>query len=327
MPEEERKKSTVNRIPDSDRFRYIGFEVFPGKPKDLFKSDEEKSKLVDAVVAKRAKGDVIREHCTLFEERVSTSDRIVLAVACLLILASLFIPWYSVYNEIIEEPPATAVTDMPSDSAMIATTAGDSMLVTTGESPDSTAIMAAATDDESTEALVPTEEQTESGFAVTEGSSSSEETISGYKAKKKIYRQYARLSGIGAFLTLGSVGSYVFSSGFILILTAVILMFYTLLCVVLPIYTLYGIYGAKGNPDQRALKLKKIVRLSWIPVVLFVITLGISFVGAEYGFDATTFYGSLGAGYGIGVFLNSLSWGIYVTLCAFLLIAAKGIEI
>ena len=120
MPDEENKKSVGNRVSDSNRFKYIGFEVFPGKPKDLFKSDEEKAKLVDAVVAKRSRGEVIREECTLFEERVSVSDRLILAVACFVILATLFIPWYSAYNEIVEEVVAVPVSEMPFDGTVTA---------------------------------------------------------------------------------------------------------------------------------------------------------------------------------------------------------------
>ncbi|TET93797.1 MAG: hypothetical protein E3J26_05715 [Candidatus Zixiibacteriota bacterium] len=324
MPDEENKKSAGNRVSDSNRFKYIGFEVFPGKPKDLFKSDEEKAKLVDAVVAKRSRGEVIREECTLFEERVSVSDRLILAVACLVILATLFIPWYSAYNEIVEEVVVTPISEMPFDGTVTAAAEGDSALMAAGESPDTTALAAT---DEPTETPTATEEQAETDSALIEVSSPSEEVIHGLKARKKIYREYSRLSGFGAFLALGSVGAYVFSSGFVLVLIAIILMLYTLLCVALPIYTLYGVYGMKGNADERALELKRILRFNWIPVVLFVAAFVFSFVGADYSFDAAAFYSSLGASFGIGAFLNSLSWGIFVSLCAFLLVAAKGIEI
>jgi hypothetical protein len=314
MPDEENKKSVGNRVSDSDRFKYIGFEVFPGKPKDLFKSDAEKEKLVDAVVAKRAKGEVIREDCTLFEERISTSDRLVLTVACLVVLATLFIPWYSAYNEVVEEITVPAATEMQHDSTVTAAVEGDSVPVATGKNLDTTALTA-------------TEERTDTDSVLIEVGRPSEEVIHGLKARKKIYREYSRLSGVGAILALGSVGSYVFSSGFILVLIAVILILYTILCVVLPIYTLYSIYGTKGDTDERALKLKKTSRYNWVPVILFVVVIVISFVGADYGFDPTASYSSLGASYGISVLVNSLSWGILASLCAFILVAVKGIEI
>ena len=104
-------------------------------------------------------------------------------------------------------------------------------------------------------------------------------------------------------------------------------MLYTLLCVGLPIYTLYGVYGIKGSADERALKLKRILRFNWLPVVLFAAAFVFSFIGADYSFYAAAFLSSLIASYGKGVFLDSLSWGIFVSLCAFILVAAKGIEI
>lgn len=324
MPDEENKKSEGNRVSDSDRFKYIGFEVFPRKPKDLFKSDAEKAKLVDAVVAKRSRGEVIREECTLFEERISVSDRLILAVASLVILLTLFIPWYSAYNEAAEEVVAAPASEMQFDSTVAATAEGDVALMAAGDNPDTTAIAAM---EEPTESPIATEEQTDTDSAMIEVGSPSEEVIHGLKTRKKISREYSRLSGIGALLALGSIGSYVFSSGFILVLIAVILVLYTLLCVGLPIYTLYGVYGMKGSADERALKLKRILRFNWIPVVLFAAVFVFSFIGADYSFEAAAFYSSLGASYGIGVFLNSLSWGIFVSLCAFLLVAAKGIEI
>jgi hypothetical protein len=314
MPDEKDKKGVDQKISEAQRFRYIGFEVFPGKPKDLFKSEQEKSKLVETVVAKRSKGDIIRQECTLLEERVSTRDRFVLAFAGLLILATLFVPWYAAYNEIVQEARQETTQLIPSDTTLSGAGKTDTALGIAGN-------------DSATAPAPPADQQQEGASTIAAERSGSEEIIRGTISRKKIFREYSRLSGIGSILTLGSVGSRIFSSGFVLILTGIIFLVYTLLCVALPIYTLYGIFGVKGDPDERALKLKKILRLSWIPVVLFVLALIISFFGADYSFDASTFYTSLGAGYSVGVFLSSLSWGIIVSLCAFILIAAKGIEI
>jgi hypothetical protein len=318
MPDKENNKSVGERISENERFRYIGFDVFPGKPKDLFQSEEEKKKLVEAVITKRAKGEIIRDDCTLLEERVTGRDRFILALACIVIVATLFIPWYSAYNEIVEEVPQETSVLMPSDTAQAAAAGSDTTLNAIGETADTTPAATGTTTET---------QQQESAPAGVETESSTEQVIHGARARKKIHREYFRLSGIGAVLSLGSVGSYVFSSGFVLVLTGVIFIVYTLLCVVLPIYTLYGLFGIKGDPDERALRLKKILRFSWIPVVLFVLALFISFVGADYGFDTSALYTSLGSGYGVGVFLASLSWGPLVSLCAFILIAAKGIEI
>ena len=119
MAEEEKKVSAAKRISDKERFKYVGFDVFPGRVKDLFRSDAEKDKLVDWVRQKRTNRDLgaLRDDCTLLEARVSLSDRVVLTVACLFMVAALFFPWYSAYNEIVEEPAEEAA--VVADSAAV----------------------------------------------------------------------------------------------------------------------------------------------------------------------------------------------------------------
>lgn len=323
------KKSSIKPITDGQRFKYIGFEVFPGKVKDLFRSDAEREKLVGSVRKKREEGETLRDSCTLMEERVSMIDRLVLTVASVIIFATLFIPWYSVYNEIVEEAPVPVFSEQeaaPTDSAMLAAEGDSTMLTAEGDSAlaavvdevvDSSALVASvdsAAGDGGPEKTIASE-------------SAAEEVISGYVAKKKIHKEYERLSGVGSFVTLGSVGSYVFSSGGVLIISAIIFLIYALLCIGLPAYTLYGIYGLRGDPDQRALKLKKMLRYNWIPLIMFVLVLILSFFGADYGFNAKEMFTSLGNSYGPAAFLGTLSWGILLSLCAFILTAVKGVEI
>ena len=45
MADDKKKKSSANRIDEKDRMKFIGFEVFPGKTKDLFKTEAEKDKI------------------------------------------------------------------------------------------------------------------------------------------------------------------------------------------------------------------------------------------------------------------------------------------
>lgn len=319
--EEGKDKKVANKpITEAQRFRYIGFEVFPGKPKDLFKSDKEKAKYVDGVVAKRTKGDVLRDQCTLLEQRVSMTDRLVLTIASIIIFATLFIPWYSAYNEIVVEttqPVQTEQAPVVADSAMLAQT-GDSLAAQTTTQPATESIAGAA--GEQTAGTTPP-------TTTAQSAGSNEEVITGYVAKKKVNKEYERLTGIGSFLALGSVASYAFSSGFAVAVSVIVFLIYTLLCIALPVYTLYGLYGLKGDPDKKALQLKKMLRFNWIPLILFFVAMILSFFGSEYGFDAANMFTSLGDGYGPGVFLNVLSWGIIVSLGAFILVAVKGVEI
>lgn len=321
------KKHSNKPITDAQRFKYIGFEVFPGKPKDLFKTDAEKKKYVGNVLSKRESGEVIRDECTLLEERVSFFDRLILTLASVIVLAALFIPWYSVYNEVVEETQAAPAEQVATvaDSGMVAE--GDSLMAatatdsTTGEVAATVAanVTGTQTTNEAAGEVAPQPGVIKEGAA--------EEVIHGYVAKKKIHKEYARLTGLGSIIGLGSVGSYVFSSGGALILTAIIFLIYALVCIGAPIYTLYGLYGIKGDADARALKLKKMLRVNWLPLILFVVALVFSFFGGEYGFDAASLFTSLGNSYGPGVFLGTLSWGIILSLSASILVAVKGVEI
>ncbi|MFH2048254.1 MAG: hypothetical protein ABIJ12_02320, partial [bacterium] len=171
-----------------------------------------------------------------------------------------------------------------------------------------------------------TDKEGEAG-AVSEQKGSAEEIIHGYIAKKKIYKENTRLSGLGSLIAIGSVGGKLFSSGFVLIITGIIFLLYTLLCIALPAYTVYGLFGLKGSADEKALKLKKILKYNWLLLILFGATLLFSFFGASYGFDAASTFSSLGDSYGVGTFLDTISWGIIVTLGASILVAVKGVEI
>ena len=186
VDESKDKKVASKPITEAQRFRYIGFEVFPGKPKDLFKSDKEKAKYVDGVVSKRAKGDVLRDQCTLLEQRVSTTDRLVLTIASIIIFATLFIPWYSAYNEIVVEttqPARTEQAPVVADSAMLAQ-AGDTLAAQAGQTTTELATGQAA------ETTPPT--------TTAQAAGSNEEVITGYVAKKKVNKEYERLTGVSA---------------------------------------------------------------------------------------------------------------------------------
>lgn len=322
MAAEGKKGQQGKKITDDQRFRYIGFDVFPGKPKDLFKSDAEKTKHENAVKAKREKGDIIRDECTLLEPRVSLLDRVVLTIACVMIIGTLFIPWFSLYNEVVEETITPASTESMMDSTAL-TASTDSL----GAMANGMGNAAASVID-SAAALVATA-GTETPTQVNDplNETSSEEVLHGYVAKKKFTKHYANLPGYGIVTSIGSVGGYVFSSGIILILTGIFFIVYFVLSVLLPLYTLYGVYGLKGNEDQKALVLKKLLKFNWIPVLLFVGAMFLSFLGGSYGFNSADFFTSLGSSYGPGIFLGSLSYGIVVSLGAYILIAIKGVEI
>lgn len=281
MAEQDKPTPNGRKISDDERFHYIGFDVFPGKPRDLFSSDSEKAKLVELVVKKRSTGEILREQCSLLLARISGIEKTVLIVACMVALLSVFAPWYSAYNE-IEVKPTVAATTAPAATA---------------------------------------------GQADQSGTASNVETLTGVRIQKKMRREYGTMLGIGAIASIGTVGGAMFSSGFALILTALVMLAYTLGCIGIPIYILMFLFKSKKLSDEFALEMKRLLRLCWLPVLLFVFAFILSFFGGDYASGVTTSFSSLGKSYGPGAFLGTLSWGIMASMGAFLVLAFKGIEI
>jgi hypothetical protein len=268
MADQDKQPAGQRHISAEDRFHYIGFDVFPGKPKDLFTSDAEKAQLVDNVVTRRSRGERLREQCTLMIERISATERWVLVLASLVVLVSLLLPWYSAYKErVIESAPTVTQS--------------------------------------------------------TQGDEQRGEVISAVQSRKKVERQTETLSGIGSFAAIGSM----FSGGLALMLTGLFGLLLTLSAIALPIYMLMALFRTKTIDDQSALKLKRLLRLNWIPVILFGLALVVSFIGGDYGSSSASAYANLGTSYGPGAFLSTISYGLAIALGAFVLLAIKGIEI
>ena len=278
MAEGDKRSPGASRISDEERYRYIGFEVFPGTPRDLFKNDAEKEKYLEALKARRQSEDTLREDCKLLEERVSRGERLVLTIASVVMLLALFLPWYSAYTVVRDATPAQT------------SSAG-------------------------------------AGTTTHQGTRANEEIITGQVVRARTQKVYSSLTGLGTFAAIGSVGSKVFSSGFVLMLTGLLMLVYGLLCLALPALNLYTLYTTKGNPDEQALQFKKTLRLNWLPLIVLVAVFILSFFGANYGFDAPATFASLGESYGVVAVFNTFSWGIFVAMAASLLIAVKGIEI
>ena len=340
MPDQSNKGHSEKRLDDDQRFKYIGFEVFPGTPKDLFKNDNEKKQLEQLVSERRAKGEILREDCTLMVERVSAGERILLTVASVMVIAALFLPFYSVYSE-IEIVTKTASAEVPVESGLVDDTtlaagpadSGDSVgiLAETGTNEtvlgDSNALAASTGDAEGTTAdIAPPVSEGRPSHSVTVDERGNE-IITGLVARKKYRKEYERVSGFGSLIAVGSLGSYLFSSGFVLMLTALMFLVYTLACLAIPGFTLYSIYGSGAKGDVLTLIIKRFLKLSWWPIALFCAALFLSFFGAEYGFSTTDTFTSIGHSYGTGVLLNSLSYGISISLGGFIILAAKGSEI
>lgn len=258
-----------------ERFKYIGFGVYPGKIGDIFASDQERKTLVQKVRDHFAKSQgEVREGCTLLEERVTRGERIFMSVATVVLILSIFLPWFSGYFETV------TVKDVP---------------VNVVAAPG-----AAATDKGKVEMTKVTE----------------------------VKRDNHSLTGIGALFSIGSYGGMVFSSGFFLMLSGLLMIVYFLSCIALGIYNLYLLYGVKiKDPDAYAMYLKNQLRYNWIPVIMWLVMFLFAAFGASYGFKPAGLLVQVGDSYGLGAFIGLCSFGIYISLGAFLTLAVKGKEI
>jgi hypothetical protein len=303
------------------RFKYVGFEVHPGKIRDLFKSKAEEEKWVNRVREKRKGGLRAREKTSFDVPRVAGYEKVVLTITSLLLVVSLFLPWFSGYHEyeveaVAAERPAAALMDSlgdeaPADSAALEAADTSAIGQETARMTDSMSAMGA------TETMAEAEtrelERDESGFA----------SITAAKKRKEIRKEHKEAS---ALASLGMAGM-VFSSGVVLKITGILFIIYMLFCILAALYTLYSLYFIKGDPDSKALKLKKALKYNWIPIGIWVFCLVISFVGASYSFDASDMMKQIGVAYGIGTYLGILGYGFYISLFCFIMNAVKATEI
>ncbi len=88
-----------NKIPIEERYRYIGFDVFPKKAKPLFESPEEEKKFLEKVRGRTSKFFFLeREHSLIEVPTLTKAERVVILLCSLFILTGFFIfPVGSVY--------------------------------------------------------------------------------------------------------------------------------------------------------------------------------------------------------------------------------------
>lgn len=79
-----------------DRYRYIGFDVYPGDIKEFWRSDAEKNSYLARV--KETAGRFVplsRANSFVAAAVLSLTERIILTVCSLVLLASPFLPWFT----------------------------------------------------------------------------------------------------------------------------------------------------------------------------------------------------------------------------------------
>lgn len=334
MTDGDKKKQPYDN--SNERFKYIGFDVFPGKPGNLFKSDEERKSLIEKVMAKfgHSQGEV-RDGCTLLEVRVSNAEKMFMAAISAIMILALFLPWFSGHFEIVN----TRLVPIVTEAAVVDTTAAE-----TGEEGaiDSTAV-AEADEEDAALADVPEETAVEEQ-PVEEVNAEADSTMAvdsllaamveedvvppNMREVTEVTYDRRSQSGIGALIALGTYGSYIFSSGFVLILSGILLILFLLSCLGLGAYNLYLLFGVKiKDADEYALHLKKTLRYNWIPVLIWLGMLVLSFIGSSYGFDSSGMVSQVGDSYSVMSFIGLITGGMFVALGAFLILALKAKEI
>ena len=79
-----------------DRYRYIGFEVFPRRIREFWKSDTEKSRHLAHVKETGGKFQPLsRSNSIVAAQSLSMSERIILTFSSLLLIVSPLFPWFS----------------------------------------------------------------------------------------------------------------------------------------------------------------------------------------------------------------------------------------
>lgn len=82
--------------PEELRYNYLGFEFAPGKLDDFWVSEDEKKSYVEKIRARFGKAHTIeRDFSMVNAKQLNKADRYVISFASLLMVISLFIPYYN----------------------------------------------------------------------------------------------------------------------------------------------------------------------------------------------------------------------------------------
>lgn len=95
MAPETKPSSTVDAQVSDERYRYIGFDVYPKHVPPFWKSEQEQQQHLDHVRSGTGVSSLERENSLLHDESMTATDRIVLTIAGSLLAATTLLPWVS----------------------------------------------------------------------------------------------------------------------------------------------------------------------------------------------------------------------------------------
>jgi hypothetical protein len=84
-----------NIDPEELRYNYLGFEYVPGKLKEFWASDDERKSYLDKIRQRlKSHHSIERDASVVNARQINPADRIIISVAALIMVLSLFIPYY-----------------------------------------------------------------------------------------------------------------------------------------------------------------------------------------------------------------------------------------
>lgn len=97
MEDQNQKNSSAEKVPEEDRFKYIGFEIYPGKPRQFWENEEEKKNYLEDIRRKKSSSSLLeREHSLIKMVLFSKTDKVVLTIASIFMVLGVFLPWFSI---------------------------------------------------------------------------------------------------------------------------------------------------------------------------------------------------------------------------------------
>ena len=97
MEDQNKNASSAERVAEEDRFKYIGFEIYPGKPRQFWENEEEKKNYLEDIRRKKSSSSLLeREHSLIKMVLFSKTDKVVLTIASIFMVLSVFLPWFSI---------------------------------------------------------------------------------------------------------------------------------------------------------------------------------------------------------------------------------------
>ncbi len=100
MEDRKQNQKDEERVSEETRFKYIGFDIYPKKAKDFWKTEEEKRNYLEEVRKRSSESTLAEKDHSLVRAAVfSKVDRMVLTITSFLLTVSLFLPWFSLRGD------------------------------------------------------------------------------------------------------------------------------------------------------------------------------------------------------------------------------------